>query len=330
VLLSALIAAPNLARGGPRQGDSTGPVAKKSQDNPANAPVDASAYAGAETCSACHADIYALYQMTPHMRTLKDPRGPAKQGCEACHGPGAAHAQDPSKPMFAFQTGTPAEKSARCLTCHDTGKNHQAFKSAEHSLLGVSCIDCHDPHLGSPDPKGSEQLSTAQANFFHVPKLADQNRWLRDSLLRKSQPELCFTCHRTIQASFALPSHHRVPEGLMKCTDCHEPHGTENRAQLSKASWESCVGCHIEKRGPFVYEHASVKVDGCVACHNPHGSVNQHLLLRGEGRFLCLQCHVDPSAPNVPHGRLGFQTGGDCVRCHSRVHGSNSSEFFLN
>jgi DmsE family decaheme c-type cytochrome len=115
----------------------------------------------------------------------------------------------------------------------------------------------------------------------------------------------------------------------MKCTDCHSPHGTNNPSMLRKANWETCVGCHTEKRGPFVYEHASVRVEGCVACHSPHGEVNQHLLVRRESRLLCLQCHVDPFAANVPHGRFGFQTSGECTRCHVTIHGSNFSEFFL-
>ena len=149
------------------------------------------------------------------------------------------------------------------------------------------------------------------------------------SLLRKQQPDLCFGCHRTIQAQFALPTHHRVAEGLMKCTDCHNAHGTLNRPLLKKTNWEVCVSCHVEKRGPYVFEHAVVKVEGCVACHSPHGSVTRNNLLRREGRFLCLQCHVNPFAPNVPHGRLGFQTRGECVRCHATIHGSNVNEFFL-
>jgi DmsE family decaheme c-type cytochrome len=102
-----------------------------------------------------------------------------------------------------------------------------------------------------------------------------------------------------------------------------------NRPLLKKANFEVCVGCHAEKRGPFLYEHASVKVEGCTACHSPHGTVEPHLLLRREGRFLCLQCHVNPSATNVPHSRLSFQTRGDCVRCHVQIHGSNADQFFL-
>ncbi len=115
----------------------------------------------------------------------------------------------------------------------------------------------------------------------------------------------------------------------MKCTDCHSPHGTSNRATLRQSGWETCVQCHVEKRGPFVFEHSAVKVEGCTICHTPHGSVNRMLLARREERFLCLQCHVDPFAVNVPHGRLGFQTRGECVRCHANIHGSNFDANFL-
>jgi hypothetical protein len=31
----------------------------------------------------------------------------------------------------------------------------------------------------------------------------------------------------------------------------------------------------------------------------------------------------------VPHGRLGFQTAGECTRCHVAVHGSNTSPYLL-
>ena len=330
-----LIAAPNVGAG-PGSGYakiSTAVLSSPapSQDTAATAAADSSRYVGAETCKTCYDEIYALYVKTKHRQTMSDAHaGPSKQGCEACHGPGSAHSADPSQPMFKFKTATRNERSARRLSCHNADQSHESYNASEHKLMGISCDQCHDPHLSVHDPKGRAELTLAQAKFFGAPSMTEQNRWLNQSLLRESQPALCFSCHGTIQAQFALPTHHRVPEGLMKCTDCHNPHGTENRAQLTKAGWETCVGCHTEKRGPFVYEHASVKIEGCVACHNPHGSINRNLLLRGEGRFLCLQCHVDPQAINVPHGRLGYQTAGDCVRCHTTIHGSNSNEFFLN
>jgi predicted CXXCH cytochrome family protein len=94
-------------------------------------------------------------------------------------------------------------------------------------------------------------LTYPQAHFFQVPRLADETRWLHNSLLKQAEPTLCFTCHLSIQAKFALPEHHRVPEGLMKCSDCHNPHGTENVASLNKLASETCVNCHVEKRGPL-------------------------------------------------------------------------------
>src|SRR5229473_1124700 len=142
--------------------------------------------------------------------------------------------------------------------------------------------------------------------------------------MRKRRFSRCRNCPRRTAGCTTACSENRsrsyVPEGALKCTDCHNTHGTSNRATLRQTGWETCTQCHIEKRGPFVFEHSAVKVEGCTACHTPHGSVNRMLLVRREERFLCLQCHVNPSAVNVPHGRLGFQTRGDCSRCHASIH----------
>ncbi|HEY3131406.1 MAG TPA: cytochrome c3 family protein [Acidobacteriota bacterium] len=321
------------------------PAAKEPASVTWKAPLQGKAddYVGLEVCASCHPDQAQQFAKTVHARAeVAGVKFGA--GCESCHGPGKAHTEaigeagnDPVKTeqakklIFAFH-GKPAQNADQCLRCHGTSKDQDFFKRSEHKLNGVSCEQCHAPHLvvskSAAQPERKER-SISQAQFFLAPRLPEEQRWLRESLLRKPQVELCGSCHRTIQAQFALPTHHRVPEGLMKCTDCHNAHGSPNRPQLRKTNWEVCVSCHVEKRGPFVFEHAAVKVEGCVACHSPHGTVTRHMLLRREGRFLCLQCHVDPFAANVPHGRLGFPTRGECVRCHAVIHGSNSSQFFL-
>jgi predicted CXXCH cytochrome family protein len=304
-------------------------------------------YAGEDTCKACHSAEAAQFDKSPHADIA--PEG-AKMGvgCESCHGPGAAHAHaeetaagDPAKMeagkklIFKFDAG-PKEDSERCLRCHSTGTPQDAFQHSVHISAGVSCNDCHSPHLLAAADAGKPKLQPAQGQFFSVPRLKEENAWLTDGLLKKPQPELCYSCHATVQAQFALPEHHRVPEGFMKCTDCHNPHGTMNHHQLNAPAWETCVKCHVEKRGPFLYEHAVVRVEGCAACHTPHGSVNNFLLARREQRLLCLQCHAAINGTsgfhgqaNVPHGRGGYQTSGDCTRCHVAVHGSNFDEYLL-
>jgi len=304
-------------------------------------PVAGGAYAGADRCRSCHRPESLQYGKTKHA-ALPPAHANSVTSCEMCHGPGKAHADAEeaaqgddaktaaaTKLIFAFH-GNPKQNSERCLGCHQSSRDQSAFDHSTHIQHGVACMDCHSIHLveAARNPK-RVGLSIAQADFFSVPKLPEETRWLHNSLLKKPQPELCFGCHGNIQAQFALPTHHRVPEGLMKCTDCHNTHGTSNRATLRQSGWETCTQCHTEKRGPFVFEHSAVKVEGCTACHTPHGSINRMLLVRREERLLCLQCHVNPFAANVPHGRLSFQTRGDCTRCHASIHGSNFDVNFL-
>ncbi len=307
-------------------------------------------YVGEDTCKTCHTAEAAQFDKSPHADIA--PQGTkVGVGCESCHGPGKAHAEAEEKAVgnpakmeagmkliFKFDS-SPKENSERCLRCHSTGTPQDAFQHSVHISAGVSCIDCHATHPVDVAKAGKPKLQPAQAQFFSVPRLKEENAWLTDGLLKEPQPELCYTCHRTVQAQFALPEHHRVPEGFMKCTDCHNPHGSMNHHQLNKPAWETCVKCHVEKRGPFLYEHAVVRVEGCVACHTPHGSVNNFLVKRREIRLLCLQCHtVVHTTPeisglhgqaNVPHGRGGYQASGPCTRCHVAVHGSNFDEYLL-
>lgn len=307
------------------------------------APAEGTAddYAGQETCAACHPDQERQFAKTVHAKA--EVAGTQYgTGCESCHGPGKAHAdaqmeaggeadkvEAAKKLIFSFQ-GTPEENAAHCLACHETSREQDSYNRSEHKLQGLSCDQCHASHLLEHTANRERvEPGLTQAQFFSAPRLTEENRWLNQSLLKQSQPDLCYSCHKVIQAQFSLPTHHRVPEGLMKCTDCHNAHGTATRPLLKRTGFEVCVSCHVEKRGPFVFEHAAVKVEGCTACHSPHGTIERNMLLRREGRFICLQCHVDPLAVNVPHSRFGFQTRGDCVRCHMTIHGSNYSEYFI-
>jgi DmsE family decaheme c-type cytochrome len=275
---------------------------------PAQAPAPSGGYVGAEACKICHEDLFDGFEKSPHFKTTLDTHGgPSHQGCEGCHGPGAAHADNPGDPknIFSFKTASPKTINERCLTCHVSGKEQMDFARSVHNKNNVSCLDCHSSHHS----KDSEFL------------------------LVKKQPELCYTCHAAQKPQFAMPFHHRVNEGLIKCDDCHNPHGTVQAKQVRTSAVQDavCYTCHAEKRGPFVFEHQSVKIEGCQACHTPHGSPNMHLLKVSNVNLLCLSCHT-PSAENAP-GAPSFHNQAAqyqaCTLCHSQIHGSNFDHTFF-
>jgi DmsE family decaheme c-type cytochrome len=143
----------------------------------------------------------------------------------------------------------------------------------------------------------------------------------------------CSNCHISQWASFQRPYKHRLPEGAMSCVDCHNPHASFRPETMRTAygNEPGCFKCHSDKRGPFTWEHAPVRLEGCAACHEPHGSANPRMLVRHEQRLVCLECHANLPVGN-PTGNLGvvppafhdlrnprFQ---NCTVCHVKIHGS--------
>ncbi|HEY7615791.1 MAG TPA: DmsE family decaheme c-type cytochrome [Terriglobales bacterium] len=291
-----------------------GPSAAKKSDSHARQaalPADPSLYVGAETCKTCHEEMFKSFETTPHWKTTLGKRGPEWQGCEACHGPGKEHVEgggDKSK-IFRFKDVTAEEVSERCLGCHEYGEEHANFSRSQHNTNDVSCIACHSPH------------HAREAQFLLVNK----------------QPDLCFGCHTDVKQDFNRPFRHRVEQGLVRCTDCHNQHGGFLTKQLraTAAQDQVCFKCHTDKAGPFVFEHQPVKTEGCVACHTPHGSTNPRLLKRSQMNLLCLECHTltqgagDSGAPGLPSFHNQSQKYQACTVCHVAIHGSNFDATFF-
>lgn len=259
-------------------------------------------YVGADTCKTCHEELYKEnFETTAHFKTTLA----NGHGCESCHGPGSAHVEasgDVTK-IVSFKTLSRKEADARCLSCHGENLERRHFSSSAHANSEVGCLDCHSPH----------HAKEAQ------------------HLLAQKQPVLCYQCHTTAKSDFAKPYHHRVNEGFVKCSDCHNVHGTTTLRQVKTvASGDAaCVTCHTDKRGPFVYEHVPVKTEGCGSCHTPHGSTNARLLRVSQVNLQCLQCHTFPtSSPRGPAHNQATKYQA-CTMCHAAIHGSNASnEFF--
>ena len=284
---------------------------------------EADRFVSNDACKTCHPVIWNSFYKNPHFKSVASGKEPPEStGCQACHGPGGNHLDNHGgkATIIAFST-LPAERILdACLRCHSQTLSRANIRSSQHTLSGMTCTSCHSIHRA---------------------------RSVR-ALLQKPQTALCEECHTDVRVQFAMPFKHRVEEGVMSCTDCHNPHGTfaptwrmASRPRLVEevmANEEPCLKCHTDKRGPFVFEHAAVRVDGCEACHAPHGSPNSRLLLRPVVFTVCLECHngagnfgrrgtgipIQTSTHNMADPR--YQ---NCTACHVRIHGSNTDSNFL-
>lgn len=293
--------------------------------NPANAQRAQEALRKDAICTKCHdesesAPVLSIYQ-TKH-GVKGDSKAP---NCQSCHGASDKHVKgDPvtkvrAAPDVVFKKGAfklsdDKERAGQCLTCHKDSKRNN-WDGGKHDTSGVACNDCHKVH-----------------------RPADK------VLAKKTQTEVCYTCHKEQRADGKKISHHPLEEGKVACSDCHNPHGSTGPKLLKKNTvTETCYQCHAEKRGPFLFEHQPVTED-CANCHTPHGS-NIAPLLKSRAPFLCQDCHDGTHASGTPAGvnAAGYQgglatknaagaaqfpskniVGRACMNCHSQVHGTNS------
>jgi hypothetical protein len=90
-------------------------------------------YAGHQACETCHSDVFEKKKTGSH----------AHVNCEACHGPLAKHADDPSEQPPKLDT------AVLCAKCHEANaakpKNFPQVVTADHSS-GLPCDTCHQPH----------------------------------------------------------------------------------------------------------------------------------------------------------------------------------------
>ena len=219
------------------------------------------------------------------------------QDCTPCHGHSDVHIENGSLgTIFAFKdTESAIKKNQTCLSCHS--EDSGSFFISPHGKSSMDCVSCHTIHYADQNPK----------------------------LLKQKRNQNCSVCHQDVMAKFTLNERHRLREGILDCVTCHDPHGPSSRERLTGFKHQVCFQCHTDKSGPFLHEHPASRIEGCMICHDVHGSSNRHMLKFQSVGDLCFSCHsVAPSF----HRRFDSRTT-NCVICHSSIHGSNLSPYFL-
>ena len=266
---------------------------------------------GVKSCLRCHEDPAATDILHTAHGVGADPKTRfGTEGCAICHGESINHQRRVAegaarpKPDIVFTGPSAADKPTQtgiCLGCHEGGLRHE-WLGSQHQRADLTCTDCHSPHS------------------------------LKDPVLtRTQQPEICFSCHKSQRALTLRLSHHPIREGAVICSDCHNPHGSAASHLLKgERVTDTCLTCHAEKRGPFLWEHPPV-IEDCTICHDPHGSSKENLL-KERVPFLCQSCHDSGAHVSLPLSGANLPSGANpnasmslraCVTCHSEVHGSN-------
>jgi DmsE family decaheme c-type cytochrome len=241
-----------------------------------------------EKCVTCHNDVTAAHKTSMHGKSGTD--------CSGCHGNVDAHLESPSKSnILSFGKNGSEIQNSQCLQCHGKNQKLMFWDNSKHKQEDVPCVSCHKVH------KNTKPYA--------------------------KQPENCFQCHRSVRADANKISHHPIIEEKIKCSDCHNPHGTLAHAMIKAETVNQlCYKCHSEKRGPFIAPHAPVD-ENCLNCHAPHGT-KAYKLTKEKVPNLCQNCHGDGSHHvsiymNTTPKSAALGSRG-CLNCHGSIHGTNA------
>jgi len=192
----------------------------------------------------------------------------------------------------------PLEKNAdaaSCLQCHED----KAKGKAIHSAIATGCLSCHEVRVNKDITRVKLTTTTPQS--------------------------LCLSCHAEKDAATLKGTVH--PPAVRDCIKCHDPHESDNKNQLLKATsgdkgQNLCLDCH--NKGLNVPEkgsrHAALDM-GCDTCHVTHktgevGKPEFDFHLTKAAPALCIDCHdVKDAGLQKTHNNQPFEKA-DCTSCH--------------
>ena len=180
-------------------------------------------------CAGCHASR-ARHRLDVVTQRMSSRWADAAIDCEACHGPGAAHADgwrkmSAASPMPRLDELAATAKAALCARCHGGPPSESDATPEDWSHLVTSLADRRGLF---PDGRAAGQVYQQPA-FVRSP------------------------CHR---------------EGGLSCTDCHEAHGPELKGGGDLDAL--CAGCHAGMASRAHTFHAPSGAGArCVECHMP-------------------------------------------------------------
>lgn len=228
-------------------------------------------------CGNCHVGVQSNWETTGHAGAWEglQASGHVEEFCEGCH---TVNERGNLVEGEAGWTATddPRYHDVQCEACHGPGQSHVENPDASQPLANLSiklvggldaetgCAECHQ---GTHHPFVDQWLGSAHGNVSGFP----------------AGREGCNSCHEgkaALAAQFNVDAEYAEKDSgevmQITCGVCHDPHGSEFsanlRASLQEPSRENlCVSCHSRQGTPNT---------GSPNAHGPHA--HQGLLVLGE------------------------------------------------
>jgi predicted CXXCH cytochrome family protein len=199
-----------------------------------------------------------------------------------------------------------------CLACHGTPSMQTELPSGEplgltidpvlyttsaHGRAGYACVQCHENIREYPHPENT-------ATSFRDYRLENYN--------------LCQKCHMDKYETSLDGVHDKALAGgnqeAAVCTDCHNPHNTQNPSVPRSRIPTTCERCHSQivalyresVHGEALIGEGNPDVPTCTDCHGVHNTSGPssdssfHLF----SPTICAECHADAELM----GRYGVST----------------------
>ncbi|MEM7077700.1 MAG: multiheme c-type cytochrome [Pseudomonadota bacterium] len=187
-------------------------------------------------CADCHS-TYVARNFNLEQGTYETTFTELSVGCEACHGPGAAHTKNPELPLPANATlRSAATQPDVCAQCHS-----RRSQIAEGYVAGAALLDHYLPEFLNPP-------------LYHADGQIRDEVYVYGSFVTSKMHQAgvtCSDCHKPHSATLKLP-------GDQTCTQCHSKAGNPRFATLARKDYTS----------PAHQQHP-IGTLPCTACHMP-------------------------------------------------------------
>ncbi len=209
------------------------------------------------TCGSCHTTGYSQGGNQNNLPGISGTWNEPGVRCEACHGPGSLHAENPQGVRLTVD-----RDPGLCRECHEYvptaeltikdgfiqhSDQYGDLSQSKHQIL--DCLTCHDPHSGI--------VQLDQAN-------------------QQSTKILCQDCHWQEAQFQNNPRHVALDIG---CTDCHMPHLIQSGSANAKG-YMGDLPTHVVAIDPRKISQfnpdgslATGQISLDYACRHCHGSI---------------------------------------------------------